>query len=184
MYREREINSNPRWKEIKKVASEKYPEDNFVRYAFINGAMWALKSTLNNACKFLIDHRNDVNSEITSISGYIQDSFVDWFIEEVGGFKTPKEKVYREHRMYIDESLETQRKTPKGLSDIAKSYERRGIRKIWIDADYALDDRLPAEWEGRSYYVMGEWKDGGVYPCGMCNFYEGGVFNLETGNME
>ena len=180
MYREKEINSNPRWKEIIKVASEKYPEDSPERCAFIKGAMWAFNNTLDNACRFLKENRIDKWAK-HFYGEYLQVSFIDIFLEDVGGFKTPKEKVYREHRMYIDESLETQRETPKGLLDIAKSYEERGVIKMWIGADYSLDDRLPAEWEGRSYYVMGEWNDGSVYPCGMCNFYESGVLNVKTG---
>lgn len=180
MYRENEINSNPRWKEIVYVACKKYSYDDPRQAAFIEGAMWAQKITLDNACNLLKENRVDVWAE-HFYGEYLPVSFIDIFLEEVGGFNTPQKKVYREHRMYIDESLETQRETPKGLLDIAKSYDGRGVIKMWIDADYTLDDRLPAEWEGRSYYVMGEWNDGSVYPCGMCNFYESGVLNVKTG---
>ena len=86
-------------------------------------------------------------------------------------------KLFREHRGGLVESLATTIECPKGLADIEEyirtlEHWRDYVRKIEILPEKLIDNRLPADWGGISYYVLASFNDGNSGVIGMCNFYE------------
>lgn len=86
-------------------------------------------------------------------------------------------KLFRFHALgcSLSDSLDTVIEVS-GLSDLKEKINEAlpfGISRIHIQNEVMYDDRLPEEWNGISYYVIGDLD--GYYAgqvVGMSNFYE------------
>lgn len=83
-------------------------------------------------------------------------------------------KLFRHHRGSLADSLKTTIEV-QGLDDMRQyltDYWNGYLSNIRIQGRDLKDHRLPAEWNGVSYYVVADFADGGWGCIGMTNFYE------------
>ena len=87
-------------------------------------------------------------------------------------------KLFREHRGGLEESLATTIECPNGLSDIEKHFNKFNTQHYAnIRMDLSMrDNRLPKEWGDRQYVVIaetrGDHSSRHTVVLGFCNFWE------------
>ena len=82
-------------------------------------------------------------------------------------------KLFREHKAFLDDSLATTVEV-NGLNDIVKLVEEKMpyVSNVKIRADVIPDKRLPPEWNGICYLVVGDLEGYQEQCIGMSNFFE------------